>query len=619
MIVVDEADLVFSFGYADDVNTIAKYMPRICQGFLASATLGESVESLKKLILHTPVVLKLEEEKDKRMLLQQYMVKNHSRSEKFLQLYVLFKLKVITGKTIVFVNSIEGCYRLKLFLERLSVKSAVLNSELPQNSRYHIVQEFNRGLFNILIATDEANKGEADDSDSEDSDSESASSSDNEGSDSEASGDENEKNGENSDSDSASQDAESESSSSDSPAPVKSKTAKKAVKFSEEEEKKSKKNGEKKKIESTPKKAASKDKKRQEESESEDSSDSEEEEIEENEFDLDSDEMGSDEDEEDAIEDMDVSSGSDDDESEGDSDDDQTVESARQDAKDAIEEIDGARSVSKTALKVMAERLEAVNKAEKRAEREKEAASNTKKGKNQKGAARGRTDSEYGVSRGVDFRGIKTVVNFDFPRSSRAYTHRVGRTARAGQAGTALSFVSDRDNETIIKVAASQKAQGLEIKPYHFNAAALDSFRYRVEGVLRTVTELSIREARYEEIRREILGSQKLQTFFEENPREMELLKHDKSLLESKINPSLKVIPDYILSPTLVSQAKPLADRDFDEEYLEHFGARRKSWGKRRLTSDPLKTFSSVKKHKGREHAGRGGRGGHGSRRGRGK
>jgi ATP-dependent RNA helicase DDX56/DBP9 len=68
----------------------------------------------------------------------------------------------------MFVNDIERCYRLKLFLEQFSIKTCVLNSELPLNSRYHIVQEFNKGIYDYLIATDESElKGEQD-SDDED-------------------------------------------------------------------------------------------------------------------------------------------------------------------------------------------------------------------------------------------------------------------------------------------------------------------------------------------------------------------------------------------------------------------------------------------------------------------
>ena len=37
-----------------------------------------------------------------------------------------------------------SCYRLKLFLEKFSIKSAVLNAELPANSRLHCLQQFNK-------------------------------------------------------------------------------------------------------------------------------------------------------------------------------------------------------------------------------------------------------------------------------------------------------------------------------------------------------------------------------------------------------------------------------------------------------------------------------------------
>lgn len=57
-------------------------------------------------------------------------------TDKFLIIYALIRLKVIPGKAIIFVNDIDTGYRLKLFLERFFIKSAILNSELPQNSRF---------------------------------------------------------------------------------------------------------------------------------------------------------------------------------------------------------------------------------------------------------------------------------------------------------------------------------------------------------------------------------------------------------------------------------------------------------------------------------------------------
>lgn len=48
------------------------------------------------------------------------------------------------------------------------------------------------------------------------------------------------------------------------------------------------------------------------------------------------------------------------------------------------------------------------------------------------------------VARGIDIAAVKNVINYDIPRGPREYVHRVGRTARAGQEGTAWSFATDR-------------------------------------------------------------------------------------------------------------------------------------------------------------------------------
>jgi superfamily II DNA/RNA helicase len=46
------------------------------------------------------------------------------------------------------------------------------------------------------------------------------------------------------------------------------------------------------------------------------------------------------------------------------------------------------------------------------------------------------------AARGIDVAQLPVVVNFDLPRSASDYTHRIGRTGRAGKSGMAVSFVS---------------------------------------------------------------------------------------------------------------------------------------------------------------------------------
>lgn len=49
------------------------------------------------------------------------------------------------------------------------------------------------------------------------------------------------------------------------------------------------------------------------------------------------------------------------------------------------------------------------------------------------------------MARGMDFKGINLVINYDFPQTSISYIHRVGRAGRAGRKGKAITFFTIDD------------------------------------------------------------------------------------------------------------------------------------------------------------------------------
>ncbi|OTA04376.1 hypothetical protein A9Z42_0049770 [Trichoderma parareesei] len=64
------------------------------------------------------------------------------------------------------------------------------------------------------------------------------------------------------------------------------------------------------------------------------------------------------------------------------------------------------------------------------------------------------------ASRGIDVRNITHVLNYDYPNNSEDYIHRIGRTGRAGQHGTAITlFTTDNQKQARDLVNVLQEAK----------------------------------------------------------------------------------------------------------------------------------------------------------------
>lgn len=56
------------------------------------------------------------------------------------------------------------------------------------------------------------------------------------------------------------------------------------------------------------------------------------------------------------------------------------------------------------------------------------------------------------AARGLDIKGVSHVYNYDIPKDSKEYIHRIGRTARAGKEGKVVNLISSRDHDSFSRV-----------------------------------------------------------------------------------------------------------------------------------------------------------------------
>eukprot|EP01029_Cantina_marsupialis_P032186 TRINITY_DN95_c4_g1_i1.p2 TRINITY_DN95_c4_g1~~TRINITY_DN95_c4_g1_i1.p2 ORF type:complete len:312 (+),score=114.41 TRINITY_DN95_c4_g1_i1:27-938(+) len=178
-------------------------------------------------------------------------------------------------------------------------------------------------------------------------------------------------------------------------------------------------------------------------------------------------------------------------------------------------------------------------------------------------------DMQFGVTRGYDFQDVQTVINFDMPRDAESYIHRIGRTGRGGASGSALSFVrmmSPEEQQLLQELQETQETlppptgapEGTppveQPSEFPLDLKEIEGLRYRTNNTLQSITVSVIKNARVSEIRQEMLNSDRLQSYFEDNPQELKTLQHQRSIQPFRVDPALKTVPFYLVPKSLEGQ-----------------------------------------------------------------
>jgi ATP-dependent RNA helicase DeaD len=156
-VVLDEADRMLDMGFIDDVEKILRATPKDRQTMLFSATMPDQVVNISQRYMREPETLMLQQDEITVKKIRQ-RVFGIDRKLKLDLLMKILKEKEVR-KVMVFCNTKDWTERMGDILWKKRFKATSIHSGLSQNKRNQVIQEFNNGRYNILVATDVAARG----------------------------------------------------------------------------------------------------------------------------------------------------------------------------------------------------------------------------------------------------------------------------------------------------------------------------------------------------------------------------------------------------------------------------------------------------------------------------
>jgi ATP-dependent RNA helicase RhlE len=152
LLVLDEADKLLNLDFQEEMKRIEGWLPKKRQNLLFSATLNDKVSEITQILLHEPIVLKIEREEENIDQIKQTAFRVADARKGPLLRYLIRSRDM--KQVLVFTSSTFKADQVVEKLRKNNIDAQAIHSKKSQDARNKALRNFKAGHLKVLVATD---------------------------------------------------------------------------------------------------------------------------------------------------------------------------------------------------------------------------------------------------------------------------------------------------------------------------------------------------------------------------------------------------------------------------------------------------------------------------------